>query len=480
MRRSSEYLAWSAVLGAGACALLVFAAQALAQKPLSGGVTGLPGSTEVVEDERAPHLYSGPRGEVLRMWVREGERRGGGGSVLMAVARPQETWENLLEIRPAAGVNPRDPSVAIGSAGELAIAYQWRRENPRTKQIRVALSIDAGKTWTQPATPVDVRGKAFEPQIAWGPGKSLVVVWSDERRADRVFDIYARRSPDGGVTWDPEQRLSEIPRHLPNNLYARPRLLGDGQGRFWVVWVGLRAGRSTLYLNRSTDGGRTWTEAVPLSGESRSVFGQSLHRVGERMLLVWQDTRAEHDRIYAATSVDAGVTWTPPARVDHIPADASANASESSVLLGSDGEVLVSWQDGRNGRDDIFVSRSTDWGRTWPGPDVRIDRDEPGTAFSRYPKLAKAPDGRVAIAWEDDRDGFEAVYVQIRSVGEKPEWGPEIKVNTPAPERAARLPDIIWGRDGLLYLTWEVWDFTPGAGHAIKKVDGRALRLGAP
>src|SRR5262249_42146527 len=255
-------------------------------------------------------------------------------------------------------------------------------------QIRIVRSVDGGKTWTRPATPVDSSGKAFEPQLAWGPGKSLAVVWSDERRANRVFDIYARHSPDGGVTWGPEQLLSRIPQPLPNDIYARPRLLGDGQGRLWVVWVGLRAGRSALYLNRSTDGGRTWTDAVSLTGDSQSVFGQSLHRVGDRLALVWQDAFTGRDRVYAATSADAGVTWTPPVRVDHVPDNPPTNASHTAVLLGSDGEVLVSWQDGRNGRDDIFVSRSTDWGRTWPGPDLRMDTDEPGTAISRYSKLA--------------------------------------------------------------------------------------------
>lgn len=476
MRRPSVLRALCAALAAGPTAILLLGSPLQAQAPLSQGMTGL---TDVPQDERAPRLYSGPRGELFRVWVREGERRAGVGSILMAVARPPEAWETLIEIHPPQGVSPRYPAVGFGRTDEVAIAYQWRRENPRTKQIRVARSLDGGKTWTQPPTPVDPMGKGFEPQVAWGPEKSLVVVWSDERRADRVFDVYARRSPDGGVTWDPEQLLSRMPKTLPTDLSARPRLLGDGQGRFWVMWVGLHAGRSALYLNRSTDGGRTWTDPVSLSGDSRSVFGQSLQRVGERMLTVWQDTRIEHDRLYAATSADGGVTWTSPIRVDHLPADATTNASEPAVLLGSDGEVLVSWQDQRNGRDDIFLSRSADWGRTWPGPDLRMDQDEPGTAISRYPTLAMAPDGRVALAWDDDRDGFEAIYVRVRSAGEKPEWGPEIKANTPAPKRAARLPDVAWGRDGLLYVTWEVWDYTDVAARMVKKVDGRVLRPGA-
>ncbi len=95
-------------------------------------------------------------------------------------------------------------------------------------------------------------------------------------------------------------------------------------------------------------------------------------------------------------------------------------------LLNADGEALVAWQDARNGRDDIFLARSTDGGRTWGAEDQRMDADEPGTALSRFPSLARAKDGRVALAWDDDRAGLEDVYVRVRSAGGQPQWGPEI------------------------------------------------------
>jgi hypothetical protein len=46
-----------------------------------------------------------------------------------------------------------------------------------------------------------------------------------------VFDVYARRSPDGGVTWGPEQLLSEFPEKLLSDAFVRPRLIGNWQKR---------------------------------------------------------------------------------------------------------------------------------------------------------------------------------------------------------------------------------------------------------
>ena len=195
------------------------------------------------------------------------------------------------------------------------------------------------------------------------------------------------------------------------------------------------------------------------------------------MLLVWHDTRTGRDRLYAATSSDAGVTWTAPARVDHLPESSEVAVSSPTMLLNADGEALVAWQDARNGRDDIFLARSTDGGRTWGSEDQRMDADEPGTALSRFPSLARAKDGRVVLAWDDDRAGLEDVYARVRSGGGQRQWGPEVRVSSPAPKLAARLPQLLWAPDGALYVAWEVWDHTAGASNLVKRIDTKILRL---
>lgn len=430
----------------------------------------------VPTDEMAPRLLSAPDGQVFRRWQRWTDFRTGGGGIFLALASPGDTWQKLVELLPSEpGVTALDPDVAFGSSKEVALAYQWRRHDPRTKQIRLARSYDEGKTWTRSSTAIESSGKGFTPKLGWGRGRSLVVVWADERRADKAWDIYARRSPDGGDTWEPEQLLSRFPQQTVADLAVSPEMIGDGQDRFWAVWLGLRNGRSAFYLSRSSDGGRTWTGPVALSGQSVSVFGQRLVRSGERLLLVWQDSPTGTDRIYAVTSGDGGVTWSSPTRVDHVPPDSTAAAGSPAVMLGPGAEAFVAWHDGRNGRDDIFLGRSPDGGRTWGTEDTRLDMDEPGTAVSRYPGIARAEDGRLAVAWEDDRAGHEGVYLRVRAAGQSPAWGPEVVVAPPALKKAARIPSVLWGPGGALYVAWEVWDFAQGPHAVTKQVDGRIL-----
>ena len=465
------------LVGAGAMLLLAGSSHLSAQPTIPNSGSGFPGFSGSPNDQVRPRLILGPKGEVLRLWQRKGDDRAGGGAVTLE-ASSGDTWQTIVELRsPDKGVTFRDPDLAVSPSNELAVIYRWWRTSPRAKQLRLARSDDGGKTWSRPEQPIDTSGQAFDPNAVWGGGKTLVVVWADERRGGKVFDVYARRSPDGGMTWGPEQLLSDFPEKLPSDAFARPRIIGDGQDRYWVVWMGIKNGRSSLYMNRSVDGGRKWTNPVALTGESQSVLGRNLHRAGERMLLVWQDVRTGRDRLYAVTSSDGGVTWTPPARVDHLPDSSEVPVTSPSVLLNADGEALVAWQDARNGREDIFLARSTDAGRTWGPEDQRMDADEPGTALSRFPSLARAKDGRVALAWDDDRAGLEDIYVRVRSAGERPQWGPEIRVSSPMPKLAARLPQLLWAPNGALYVAWEVWDHTAGVSNIAKRIDTKILRL---
>lgn len=468
---------WSAPVAAAAalCVALMLAGPARAQAPapgLSGGL--MPGAPQA-DDERGSDIAVSAQGVAYRTWFRTGDERTGGGAIF-AARFDDGAWKKVFEFKPpGAGVSVKDSSLALGPGGEVAITYRWWQWQPRLKQVRIATSQDGGKTWSVPGTPVDDSSKAFDSEVAWGRDRSLVVVWSDERRASRLFDVYARRSPDGGATWEAPVHLSRFPLNGPTDYHARPLLASDGAASFWSVWIGYRGGRSALYVNRSTDGGRTWTSPRALTGDSRSVYAHRLVHAGDRLMVVWQDTRTGKDKIYAVTSSDRGETWSAPARVDHLPEEKNAVvASQASVELAASGEAFAAWHDGRHGRDDVFFARSEDGGRTWAGPDARLDQDEPGVGVSRHAHLALAGDGRVAVVWEDDRAGHEAIYLRVRSAAGT--WGPEQRLSTPTPKQGARAVRAAWGRDGILHVTWEVWDYTLGPTRPTRSVEAKAVR----
>jgi hypothetical protein len=436
--------------------------------PLTGGIRQIPQAAG--DQEASPRLFRPPSGQLFRVWNRWTDN--GGGAILLAASVDGLTWRTLTELRPETSeMRAQDGRVAVNEVGDIALAYRWTR--PRSiSHVRLARSTETGKTWTIPTDNLDAAGGASDPRVAWGAGRTLLVAWVDARRGGRALDTYTRRSPDGGATWESEVLMTPPLSDQADVRYHAPRLLGDGKGRFWLVWIDSPVGRSTLRLRRSEDDGRTWSPAQDLSGEGRQILGHSLHRSGNRLLLTWQDQRAAPGRpdtepsqpslarIHATSSHDGGATWSPPVQVDGLPAGAPVSAAEPSSALTPSAEAWVAWHDGRNGRSDVFVARSLDAGLTWGTP-LRLDADAPGTAESRFPRLAVSPDGpMVAVVWEDDRRGLEAVYGRFLSGGQ---WSGETRLGAVLPpKKAAVRPQVEAAGKDTFYVVWEIWDYSHG------------------
>jgi len=97
-------------------------------------------------------------------------------------------------------------------------------------------------------------------------------------------------------------------------------------------------------------------------------------------------------------------------------------------------------------------------GRTWLERDVRLDRDDAGTAISRFPQVAATDNGQVAVVWEDDRNGHERILLNYSTDGGKT-WAAQERTLSAAtePPLRARAPQVAWDPKGQLHVVWEAW-----------------------
>ena len=102
-------------------------------------------------------------------------------------------------------------------------------------------------------------------------------------------------------------------------------------------------------------------------------------------------------------AVEGVVGYTPPdVRMDtDMP---GGDRSQFPQIAASGDSVYVTWEDSRNGDQDIYFNRSLDGGATWLTDDVRLNTDAPGTAKSRFPEIAASGDS-VYVTWQDSRHG---------------------------------------------------------------------------
>lgn len=141
-------------------------------------------------------------------------------------------------------------------------------------------------------------------------GNTVHGVWAQGGR------IYYRRSPDGARTWGHAFPLTS------HRTAQYPCSLELSGGVLHLIWPDSRDGSWELYYKRSVDGGESWgpdtrlTHGVDLFRLGTAISGSTVHVVWGTKRLVVKTPGGTHTwgEIYYKRSSDAGVTWEPDVR----------------------------------------------------------------------------------------------------------------------------------------------------------------------
>ncbi len=238
-------------------------------------------------------------------------------------------------------------------------------------------------------------------------GLIVHVVWHDARNTVNNYEIYYKRSTDGGLSWGSDTRLTNT-----NNSSSELVSVSVSGSHVHIVWLDYRDGNAEIYYKRSTDEGSTWEADLRLTNNTFDSQSPSLSVSGQFLHTVWYDNRDGNYEIYYKRSTDGGVSWGTDTRLTN-------NTGQSwypSVSVSGSG-VHVVWYDGRDGNDEIYYKRSTDGGVSW-GADTRLTNN---TSLSQRPSVAAAGTD-VHVIWTDFRDGSDAEIYFKRSTDSGANW----------------------------------------------------------
>jgi predicted neuraminidase len=325
----------------------------------------------------------------------------------MAVAQPPGlvAEEFIFEVAPFRSCHAS--TVAQAGDGLVAAWFGGSRESESDVSIWLARRGEGG--WSKPELVADGRQPGGQRHATWNPvlfqprGGRLVLFYKVGPDETEWWGEL-KTSDDGGRTWSAARRL---PQGILGPIKNKPVQLADGvilSGSSVEAFVDPKTREDEIWqvhIERSTDGGESWTKIGPLKDGSRfnAIQPSILTWPGRRLQLLCRSERA--GRILEAWSEDAGLTWGPLAATQLPNPDAGTDA-----LTLADGRALLVYNHTMKGRRVLNVAVSAD-GRGWQA--ALVLENQPGE-YS-YPAVIQTADGLVHVTYTWRRERIKHVVL---------------------------------------------------------------------
>jgi hypothetical protein len=233
----------------------------------------------------------------------------------------------------------------------------WMDDREGNFEIYYDRSTDGGVSWSgNTRLTNDTAISQFPSIVVAGP--EVHVIWQDAR--DGNTEIYYKRSLDGGDSWGADTRLTN---DAAASMFASVSASGPIVN---VLWEEYRDGNAEVYDKRSPDGGLSWSGDIRLTSDAAESFSPLAWMEGENVHVVWYDVRDGNAEIYYKHSADGGASWGDDTRLTD-----NGSGSYHPSVSASGLNVHLVWYDERDGNREIYYKPSTDGGANW-GADTRL------------------------------------------------------------------------------------------------------------
>jgi hypothetical protein len=362
------------------------------------------------------------------------------GAFLLIQPISAQTWTSTKRLIWNSGKS-ENPSLAVDSSNNIHVV--WLDDTPGNYEIYYKRSTNGGVSWSGTERLTWNSGSSSYPTIAVDSSNNIHLVWYDYTPGDS--EIFYKRSTNAGGSWSEIKRLTW---NAGGSLY--PTIAVDSSNNVHVVWHDYTPGTVEIYYKRSTNGGIKWGGVKRLTWNSGESFAPEIAVDSSNNIhVVWYDFTPGNPEIYYKKSTDVGVTWSGVKRITWN----SAESRDSAVAVDVSNNIHVVWYDGTPGNYEIFYKRSTNGGLSWSGS-KRLTWNF-GGSFS--PGIAVDSSNNIHVTWYDFSPGnYEIFYRRSTNGGIKWEGVKRLIWNSGDSKHSAIAVDS----NKNIHVVWD--DVTPG------------------
>ena len=284
---------------------------------------------------------------------------------------------------------------------------------------------------------------------------------------------------DRGKTWE-KRKLSS-----PFGVYGAPAVIADTKGNFYYFHLSDSAAgpdgagvakRDRLVLQRSDDGGATWSTSEYIGLNPPKVLDKNRATVDGKgnLFVTWTqfDNYGDPQPDCASNILFSmsrnGRKWSEPVVISQIPGnclDDGKSAEGAMPAVTSDGKVMVTWAN----QGKIFLDRSFNGGDLWLSNDIVVaeqaggwDLNIPGHDRSNgmptiVTDVSKKPfRGSLYITWADQKNGEDDTDIWFtRSHNFGDNWSAPLRINDDEKGKHQYLPAMTVDQEtGYIYIVY--------------------------
>jgi hypothetical protein len=244
---------------------------------------------------------------------------------------------------PAAGANPAKSAAAHDMASMAGMPGMSDMGGMHAASASwITRSTDGGKTWS-PRVRVDM-GEACpccRTGLATSKDGALYMSWRHVFPGN-IRDIVVARSNDHGATWSAPVRVHADDWKFDACPHAGPAIATDDDGTLHVTWWTGKEGSAGVFYARSTDGGKTFDQPIPLgvATYSRPAHVQMALASNNRVVVTWDDGTKQVPQVVVRVSHDGGAHFSDASVLS------AADRAATFPVLGIAGDSLsVAWSE---------------------------------------------------------------------------------------------------------------------------------------